>query len=158
MISLSICTGWHSPFSGNLRVFSILSFIVPWELLVHYLPLAYVRYFSVSSVSWLLLSTYSFSCSSCVASLFVVLSASLLLFLFSMFELSSDEMRSITSSVCLTLFLGLIASRKFIHAWYSGVLSVKPISWMSDLRLGFVGDFLWSGGESMLNFTGDVGE
>ena len=39
-----------------------------------------------------------------------------------------------------------------MHAWYSGVSSVKPISWISDFKLGFVGDGVLSGGESMLNW------
>ena len=69
-----------------------------------------------------------------MASLFVMLSASMLLFLFSkqrmsiLFGLSSDEIRSITLSVCFAYFFGLIASRKFIDARYSGDLSAKPIS------------------------------
>ena len=95
-----------------------------------------------------------------MASLFVMLSASMLLFSFSkyrisiLFGLSSDEMRSITSSVCFAYFFGLIASRKLIDARYSGDSTAKPISWMSDLRFVFVGEYIWSDGESMLKFTG----
>ena len=33
-----------------------------------------------------------------------------------------------------------------------GVLFEKPISWINDLRLGFVGDGVLSGGDSMLNW------
>ena len=38
-----------------------------------------------------------------------------------------------------------------MHAWYSGVLSKKPISWTSDFRFVFGGDCIASVGDLILN-------
>ena len=58
------------------------------------------------------------------------------------------------SSFLLSVFLGLIGSRNFMQAKFSGVSSVKPISCISAFRLGFEGDVCCFGGESMLIFIG----
>ena len=48
--------------------------------------------------------------------------------------------------------MGLIASKNFKQAWYSGVLSEKPISCIRYFKLGLNGDVGSSGGKSMINF------
>ena len=64
--------------------------------------------------------------------------------------LSTGEIRLMTSAS--SWFFFLVFSADLMHAWYSGVLSEKPISWTNNFGLFFVGDGVLSGGDSMLNW------
>ena len=69
--------------------------------------------------------------------------------MFSAISSSVNDVKFTTSSFFLVC-LGLIASMNFRHAWYSGVLSEKPISLIKVFRLGWL-DLSCSGGESISN-------
>ena len=113
------------------------------------------------SSSLLLSSSVFFSCSSftCVCSSFfsfVIFPVSFFFFINRIsvlsFALSVGEVNS-TTAVFLFLLMGLMASENLTQAWYSGVLSVNPISFINEFKLGLVPVSGLTGGKSISNYS-----